>query len=77
MSKPRDAREKAGLSIEEAAKFLGISGGYLSQIEHNDRTVDEQRALKMAKLYNCDLSDIFLPKRYASREVDDKEKEVI
>lgn len=72
MSLPRQARLSKGLSIEAAAKKLNISGGYLSQIENGHRQVDSNRAEEIANLYGCKKDEIFLPKRYAIREVFDK-----
>ena len=70
MSLPKEARLKAGFSLEEAAKKLGISAGYLSQIENGQRKVSPERASQIAALYNREREEIFLPSRYAIREVD-------
>ncbi|QVY60972.1 helix-turn-helix transcriptional regulator [Cytobacillus gottheilii] len=69
MSLPKQARLQAGLSIENAAKLLNISGGYLSQIENGQRQISAERAKEIAKLYNMSTEEIFLPSRYAIREV--------
>lgn len=69
MSKLREIRNKNGLSIEEAAKKLGISAGYLSQIELGQRQVSEERAIQIAALYNITKEEIFLPTRYSIRVV--------
>jgi transcriptional regulator with XRE-family HTH domain len=71
LSLPRKARMEAGLSIEKAAKHLGIPAGYLSQIENGQRQVSSQRADEIAELYKRKTEDIFLPSRYAVREVDE------
>lgn len=68
----RKARLDAGMSIEEAAKALGIPAGYLSQIEKGQRQVSAERADQIASLYNKSRDDIFLPSRFAIREVDKK-----
>ena len=68
-SKARSARTTAGLSIEEAARQLGINPGYLSQIEIGQRSIATSRAKAIAKLYGVKLDEIFLPSRYAIREV--------
>lgn len=65
----KTARLKAEMSIEEAAKSLGISAGYLSQIENGQRQVGSDRAEQIAKLYGKGKDEIFLPSRYAIREV--------
>jgi len=73
MSKVKQARLEAGLSIEEAARLLNISAGYLSQIENGQRQVSAERAEEIAKLYRKDRDEIFLPSRYAIREVENEE----
>ncbi|THD15781.1 transcriptional regulator [Anoxybacillus ayderensis] len=65
----REARIAAGLSIEKAAEKLNISAGYLSQIENGHRHVSAERAEQIAKLYKKRKEEIFLPSRYAVREV--------
>nr|WP_309299355.1 helix-turn-helix transcriptional regulator [Paenibacillus sp. YYML68] len=64
------ARYESGLSIEEAARLLNISAGYLSQIENGHRHVSSERANAIALVYGKAKEDIFLPTRYAIREVD-------
>lgn len=70
MSLPKKARLSAGFSLEEAAKKLNISAGYLSQIENGQRQISSERAEEIAKLYSSKKEEIFLPSRYAIREVD-------
>ncbi|MEY9095373.1 helix-turn-helix transcriptional regulator [Paenibacillus sp. RC84] len=65
------ARLNVGFSLEEAAKELKINVGYLSQIENGHRQVGSERANELAKLYGVRKEDIFLPSRYAVREVED------
>jgi len=62
---PKEMRMKFGISIEEAAKNIGISGGYLSQIENGQRQVSAERADQIAKLYGKKKEDIFLSTRYS------------
>lgn len=47
------ARDKAGLSQAEAARQLGISGAYLSQIEKGVRNAGPALMNKMVAVYNC------------------------
>lgn len=65
----KNVRIEAGLSLENAAKNLGISAGYLSQIENGHRQVSKERAEEIANLYKRSKDEIFLPSRYAVREV--------
>lgn len=67
------ARKSAGYSLGGAAKELEIPVGYLSQIENGQRQVDSERAEKIAKLYMVEREEIFLPSRYAVREVKGEE----
>lgn len=47
----RWAREQAGLTLTGAAAQLGISAGYLSEIETGSRSASVIRQQAMAKLY--------------------------
>ncbi|KZE67654.1 XRE family transcriptional regulator [Fictibacillus phosphorivorans] len=70
INKTKEARLKAKFSLEEAAKHLNISAGYLSQIENGQRQISNDRAEQIAKLYGKKKEEIFLPSRYAIREVE-------
>ncbi|PFN51535.1 helix-turn-helix transcriptional regulator [Bacillus thuringiensis] len=65
MDGPKEIRLELGLSIEASARKLGISGGYLSQIENGQRQISAERADQIAKLYGKRKEDIFLPTRYS------------
>jgi transcriptional regulator with XRE-family HTH domain len=65
------ARLSSAFSIEEAARMLNISAGYLSQIENGQRQVSAARAEEIAILYQKKREEIFLPSRYAIREVNE------
>ncbi|SDZ68779.1 Helix-turn-helix [Evansella caseinilytica] len=69
MSYLKTARINAEFSIEQAAKHLGISAGYLSQIENGRRQVSKERVTEIAILYGTNRDEIFLPSRYAVRKV--------
>ncbi|QJD87877.1 helix-turn-helix domain-containing protein [Cohnella herbarum] len=69
MSALTQARILAGLSIEEAAREIGIPSGYLSEIENGKRGVSSERADVIASVYQKSKDQIFLPTRYAIREV--------
>ena len=69
MSSLKQARAQVGMSIEEAARQLGIPAGYLSEIENGKRQVSSKRADEIARLYQKPKDEIFLPTRYAIREV--------
>lgn len=51
-------RLQEGLSQEQASEQLGISQGYLSQIESLSRTLTSELKLKMAGLYNVNVNDL-------------------
>jgi len=69
MSALTRTRNEIGMTIEEAARELGIPPGYLSEIENGKRGVSSDRADQIAKLYKKPKEQIFLPTRYAIREV--------
>lgn len=61
------SREKAGMTLEHAAKRLCISPGYLLQIETGRRSVGAPRANQIAELYRLRKDDLFVPVRFAAR----------
>lgn len=63
-SAARKARNAKQLSIEEAAKQLGISAGYLSQIEKGQRQISAVRAREISKLYGVEEKEIFSASRF-------------
>ncbi|MWC26661.1 helix-turn-helix domain-containing protein [Paenibacillus sp. MMS18-CY102] len=65
----KQSRLSVGLSLEVAARKLSIPAGYLSQIENGHRQVSADRAEDIAQLYGKKKEEIFLPTRYAIREV--------
>ena len=69
MSKLRIVRKKLNLSIDEVSRSLGISAGYLSQIELGKRQISNKRAEEIASFYEMKKEQIFLPTRYAIRKV--------
>lgn len=56
----QDLRKNKELTQEQASKILGISPIYLSMLETADRNPSDNLKLKMAKLYGCEIADIFL-----------------
>ena len=51
-------RIQEGLSQLEASKKLGISRGYLSQLEAYYAPLNAELRVKMAALYNVDVNDV-------------------
>ena len=56
----RERREKAKLSIEEAAKRLGIAYDYLVMLENNKRKPSWKLLFRMVKVYSAKPEKIFL-----------------
>jgi putative transcriptional regulator len=56
----QDLRKDKNLTQEQAAKILVITKEYLSMLETGDRNPSDSLKMKMAKLYNCEIADIFL-----------------
>lgn len=70
MSLVKKARQELGYSLEIAAREIGISAGYLSQIESGKRQISSERALLIANVYNVNLEDIFTATRYGRKEIE-------
>ena len=49
-----------GLTQDQASKIFGITKEYLSMLETADRNPSDSLKEKMAKLYECEIADIFL-----------------
>ncbi|ALA51084.1 helix-turn-helix transcriptional regulator [Shouchella clausii] len=60
----RILRTKKGYSLEEVAKEVGISAGYLSQIESGKRQVSAEIAKLIAKLFSVDREELFEATRF-------------
>lgn len=56
----QNLRKEKELTQEQASKILSITKEYLSMLENGDRNPSDTLKGKMAKLYNCDIADIFL-----------------
>lgn len=56
----QDLRNNKKLTQEQASKLLTITKEYLSMLENGDRNPSDNLKQKMAKLYNCEIADIFL-----------------
>lgn len=56
----QELRTDKKLTQEQASKILIITKEYLSMLENGDRNPSDKLKEKMAKLYNCDIADIFL-----------------
>ena len=56
----KDLREDKDLTQEQAAKILAITKEYLSMLENGFRNPSDTLEEKMAKLYSCNIVDIFL-----------------
>lgn len=56
----QELRNNRKLTQEQASKLLTITKEYLSMLENGDRNPSDNLKEKMARLYNCDIADIFL-----------------
>ena len=69
----KDLRNNKKLTQDQASKLLAITKDYLSMLENGDRNPSDNLKEKMAKLYNCEIADIFLAinstKRLKTKEV--------
>lgn len=56
----QDLRNESGFTQEQASKVLSITKEYLSMLENGSRNPSDTLKEKMSKLYNCNITDIFL-----------------
>lgn len=56
----KDLREDKKLTQEQSSKILLITKEYLSMLENGSRNPSDTLKEKMAKLYGCSITDIFL-----------------
>lgn len=56
----QDLRKEKDLTQEQASKILSITKEYLSMLENGERNPSDPLKERMTKLYNCEISDIFL-----------------
>ncbi len=66
-----------GLTQEQASKILNITKEYLSMLETGDRNPSDGLKERMAKLYECEIADIFLAISSTKRLKRVKNKEAI
>lgn len=55
----QELRVKKELTQEQASKILDITKEYLSMLETGDRNPSDSLKEKMAKLYDCQIADIY------------------
>lgn len=58
----RHLREKTGISQAELSRKLGFSRSYMNKLEKSDKNLNVATALRIAKILNCSLDDIFFDK---------------
>lgn len=56
----QDLRKDKQLTQLQASKLLSITIQYISMLENGDRNPSDSLKEKMAKVYGCNISDIFL-----------------
>ena len=63
----KDLRQKRGLSRKEVAKLIGTSEAFIGMLETGQRNASDKTKKNLAKLYNCDIVDIFSALQLMSR----------
>ncbi|SDC10535.1 helix-turn-helix domain-containing protein [Shouchella lonarensis] len=69
LGKLRLLRLEHGMSLGEVAEKIGISAGYMSQIESGKRHMSAEVANQIAELYNTDRDELFEATRYKTIDV--------
>lgn len=63
----KQLRNRKNLTQEQASKLLKIRKNYLSMLECGTRNPSDDLKLRMAKLYDVEISDIFLASQTTKR----------
>lgn len=56
----KELREKRGLTRPEVAKLINKTVTFIYMLETGKRKASDETKEQLAKLYGCDISDIFL-----------------
>ena len=56
----KQLREEKGLTQEQVAKLIDTTVTFISLLENGKRNASDETKRKLAKIYNCEISDIFL-----------------
>lgn len=56
----KQLREEKGLTQEQVAKLIDTTVTFISLLENGKRNASDETKKKLAKIYNCEISDIFL-----------------
>lgn len=56
----KDLRQKRGLTQQEVAKLINKTVTFISLLETGRRNASDETKMQLAKLYGCEISDIFL-----------------
>lgn len=56
----KQLRERKGLTQEEVAKIIGRTVTFISLLENGKRNASDETKKKLAKIYDCEIADIFL-----------------
>ena len=54
-------KNNGNLSVKEVAETLCISKGMVYQMEEGHKKPSSELAIKIARLFNCSLDEIYLP----------------
>lgn len=56
----KELRQKKGLTQKQVAKLTDKTVIYISMLENGKRNASDNMKQRLAKIYECDISDIFL-----------------
>lgn len=68
INKLKEERIKREISVEDIATLLNIKPVTYYQYENGSRTVPEDIAKEISRIFEIDEKDIFLPNRYSIRK---------
>lgn len=73
MTEMEKKRQERGYTQQYVADNIDVSVGCYNMYENNQRKIPKDKAESIAKLFQCDVSDIFIPFTFTNCETSAKE----
>ena len=73
----KEARKKAGLTQNELAAKMGVSGSAIAQFERDEYNPTFQKITEISKALNCNISDLITDQEYSKQDKQDAIDQII
>lgn len=76
MTEIEKKRQEKGYTQQFMADSINVSIGCYNMYENNQRKIPKDKAEEIARVLECNISDIFIPFTFTNCEIEAKAKEV-